>query len=76
MAVLAGIATGIGLFLLLATWADNYEPKSPTPTEWLRMVNEPGWTPEKQQQLDDQQHIQQLKDYMQQDLTKTWQQYL
>lgn len=76
MALLIGIASGIVLFMLAAIFADNYEPKGPTPSEWLRMVDEPGWTPEKQAEEDEQEYWQQLKDYMNQDLTQTWKDYV
>lgn len=76
MALLLGIASGIGLFMLAAIFADNYEPQSPTAEEWMRMVHDPTWSPEKQKQLDEAAKWKELSDYMNQDLTKTWQDYV
>lgn len=68
--------------LLLATLDENKKKKTGqlTPQQWLNKYYEPDWTPElqaREEQLEQDLIFEHnINQYMNQDLTKTWQRYL
>ena len=81
MIPLIAFLTVFGIPYLLYVLAEHAEEKRlekdyPNAEEWLRMKFEPGWSPKAERIRKQKEYEQQLDDYMRQDLSRSWEQYM